>query len=570
MQHTEYTVCESLSESNDAKLSEKHIDSVSCSTLMDSVSKDTNLSENSCDQMEHNAVHSAEMAMDSGGGDVALHYSDLHSKINVSSAEMAMGSGGGDVALHYSDLHSKINVSLAEMAMGSGGGDVALHYSDLHLKINVSPVQMAMDSGSGDVALHYSDLYSHKGDHCAEMDSGGGNVALHYSDLYSHKGDHCAEMDSGGGDVALQYSDLYSHKADHSAEMDSGGGNICDTKEGDGFLHPAAEDTESNSENEESSLEDSVSYTQEKMSESNEDQPEDLSVGGKHKHSSCFTAVQDTHRNAQSHNCRSEGPRVLLGRSTYFVALYKQVYTLTAIAERYHYDLRFIESEVEAIERWDILEKKQLECMKSKLEIMLGDKNVEPELASDLTDSDEEKGNSETDGNSSSSSSIREIVYDANVCESYIKPKQLPPISGILTNPPQHLPNEGANVLRNVPQGIVIQSRLASDKSSIGTSHRYQHGDSSAASLVQRLQVASTTQQCSRFGSPATFEQRCGVVTTLETIQKLATSSMWKFNLPLSGAPQHHLGSMLIDVPEKNQQIKLEVHKQTVGQIVSV
>ena len=85
--------------------------------------------------------------------------------------------------------------------------------------------------------------------------------------------------------------------------------------------------------------------------------------------------------------------------------------------------------------------------MKTELEIMLGDKNVEPDLQSDLTDTDEEeergrKDGNETDGNSSSSSSIREVIYDENACEKYIKPQQLPSISGILTNTPQRLPNE--------------------------------------------------------------------------------------------------------------------------------
>ena len=123
------------------------------------------------------------------------------------------------------------------------------------------------------------------------------------------------------------------------------------------------------------------------------------------------------------------------------------MHTLTTIVERYHYDLSFIEAEVNAIKRWDILQKNQLEYMKTELEIMLGDKNVEPDLQSDLTDTDEEeesggKDGNETDGNSSSSSSIREVVYDDNACKKYIKPKQLPPILGILTNPPQRLPNE--------------------------------------------------------------------------------------------------------------------------------
>ena len=180
------------------------------------------------------------------------------------------------------------------------------------------------------------------------------------------------------------------------------------------------------------------------------------------------------------------------------------MYTLTAIAEKYHYDLRFIQAEVEAVKWWGILKKHQLEYMKTEIEIMLGDNNVEPNLASDLTDTDEEEGNSgkdgdETDGNLSSSSSIREVIYDDNVWEKYNKPanNQLPPIAGMLTSPPQCLPKEGANVLRNVPQGMVIQSRFASEKSSIGMSHRSQHEDSSAAGLAQRAQVASTMQPCS-------------------------------------------------------------------------
>ena len=135
--------------------------------------------------------------------------------------------------------------------------------------------------------------------------------------------------------------------------------------------------------------------------------------------------------------------------------------------------------------------------------------------------------------------------------------------------------------MQNVPQGMVVKSKFAAQKSSIGTydkeyssvmqmSQRCHHEPSSAAALSQQLQVASTTQQSSHFGSPASFEQRCGVVTTSETIKKLASSSTWKFNPPPSGAPQHHLGNMVIDVPEKKQQIKREVHKKTVGQIVSV
>ena len=83
---------------------------------------------------------------------------------------------------------------------------------------------------------------------------------------------------------------------------------------------------------------------------------------------------------------------------------------------------------MDAIKRWDILQKNQLEYMKTELEIMLGDKNVEPDLQSDLTDTDEEeergqKDGNDTDGNSSSSSSITEVVYDENTCKKYIKPQ---------------------------------------------------------------------------------------------------------------------------------------------------
>ena len=227
---------------------------------------------------------------------------------------------------------------------------------------------------------------------------------------------------------------------------------------------------------------------------------------------------------------------------------------------------------------------------------MLGDNNVESDLQSDLTDTDEEgnggKDRNETDGNSSSSSSIREVVYDNNACEKYIKPakehhhehKNLPPILGMFTNPPhpQRLPkcsSASASVLQNVPQGIVVKSKFTAQKSSIGTydkerssvmqmSQRCHHEPSSAsaASSSQWPQVASPAT----FGSPASFQQRCGVVTTSETIQKLASSATWKFNPLPSGAPQHHLGSMVIDVLEKKRQIKLEVHKETVGQIINV
>ena len=233
-----------------------------------------------------------------------------------------------------------------------------------------------MDSGCGDCVLHYSDLQSPKNVTSAEMpiDSVCGDRALHYSDLNSPSNVSSAEMpkDNGRGHVALRYSHLYSHESDHSAEiqMDSGGGNMCDTKEGDTFLDPTAEYTESNSESESSSREDSVCDTQEQMIQSNQDQPEDLSLV---RHSSCFTAVQDyslvqdSNRNPPlpSRSCRSQGPIVLLGRSTYFTSLYKQVHTLTAIAERYHYDLSFIKAEVNAIKQWDILQKNQLEYMKT-------------------------------------------------------------------------------------------------------------------------------------------------------------------------------------------------------------
>ena len=115
-----------------------------------------------------------------------------------------------------------------------------------------------------------------------QMNTGGSNLALHYSDLHSQKNVSSTEMakDNGHGHVALRYSHLYSHESDHSAEiqMDSGGGNMCDTNEGDTFLDPMAKYTESNSESESSSLEDSVCDTQKQMIQSNQDQPEDLSL----------------------------------------------------------------------------------------------------------------------------------------------------------------------------------------------------------------------------------------------------------------------------------------------------
>ena len=188
-QHTECTeVCESLSESNYANISEKHIDSVSChptGKLIDSVLKDANLSEKSCDQMEHNPVHSVEMQMNTGGGNLALHHSDLHSKRNVSSAEMQMDSGHSHDTLHYSDLYSHKPVPSVEMQMNS----------------------------------HH------------------GHIALHQSHLYSHEAVPSAEM-----------------------QMDSGCGHICYTEQGDAFVVPTAEYSESSSENEgNSSCEDSVS-----------------------------------------------------------------------------------------------------------------------------------------------------------------------------------------------------------------------------------------------------------------------------------------------------------------------
>ena len=119
MQETECSeVCESLSEINDANVGEKHIDSVSChptGELIDSDIKDTHSSKKSCDQMEHNPFHSAEMQMNTGGGNLTLHYSDLHSKGNVSSVEMQMDSGHGHDALHYSDLSSHEAIPSAEI-----------------------------------------------------------------------------------------------------------------------------------------------------------------------------------------------------------------------------------------------------------------------------------------------------------------------------------------------------------------------------------------------------------------------------------------------------------------------
>ena len=89
-------------------------------------------------------------------------------------------------------------------------------------------------------------------------------------------------MNSGGGHIVLHHSHLYSHEAVPPAEMqmDRGGGDICYAEQGDEFVVPAAEYSESSSENEgSSSREYSVCDTHEKLSKYNEDQPEDLSVG---------------------------------------------------------------------------------------------------------------------------------------------------------------------------------------------------------------------------------------------------------------------------------------------------
>ena len=170
MQHTECTeVCESLSESNDGNLREKHIESVSghaAGELMESVSKDANLSEKTCDEMEntstHNAAHLAEMEMNTGGGDLGLHYSDLYSHEPVPSAEMQMDSGSGHVRLHHSNLYSHKAVPSMELQIDSGRRNVALHHSDLYSHEALPSVELQMDSGSGQVVLQYSDLYSQK------------------------------------------------------------------------------------------------------------------------------------------------------------------------------------------------------------------------------------------------------------------------------------------------------------------------------------------------------------------------------------------------------------------------
>ena len=276
---------------------------------------------------------------------------------------MQMNTGGGNRALHYSDLNSPSNVSSTEMPKDNGRGHVALCYS--HESDHSAEIQM--DSGGGNICdPKEGDTFLHPAAEM-QMNTGSGNGAFHYSDLNSPSNVSSPKMpkDNGRGHVALRYSHLYSHESDHSAEiqMDSGGGNICYPKEGDKILYPAVEYTESNSESESSSREDSVCDTQEQMIQSNQDQPEDLSLV---RHSSCFTAVQDhslvqdSNRNPPlpSRSGRLQGPIVLLGCSSYFTSLYKQVHTLTAIAQRYHYDLSFIKAEVDAIKRWDILQKK--------------------------------------------------------------------------------------------------------------------------------------------------------------------------------------------------------------------
>ena len=171
---------------------------------------------------------------------------------------MQMNTGGGNRALHYSDLNSPSNVSSAKMPKDNGRGHVALHYS--HESDDSAEIQM--DSGGGHIC------YPKEGETFLDpavemqMNTGGGNCALHYSDLNSPSNVFSAKMpkDNGHGHVASRYSHLYSHESDHSAEiqMDRGSGNICDPKEGDTFLDPAAEYTESNSESESSSREDSV------------------------------------------------------------------------------------------------------------------------------------------------------------------------------------------------------------------------------------------------------------------------------------------------------------------------
>ena len=56
--------------------------------------------------------------------------------------------------------------------MNTGGGNSALHYSDLNSPSNVSSAKMPKDNGRGQVALRYSQLYSHESDHSAGNPNG--------------------------------------------------------------------------------------------------------------------------------------------------------------------------------------------------------------------------------------------------------------------------------------------------------------------------------------------------------------------------------------------------------------
>ena len=201
---------------------------------------------------------------------------------------MQMNTGSGNRALQYSNLNSPSNVSSTEKPKDNCRGHVALHYSH---ESDHSSAEIQMDSGSGNICdPKEGDTFLYPTAEM-QMNTAGGNRALHYSDLNFPSNVSSAKMpkDNGRGHVALRYSHLYSHESDHSAEiqMDSGSGNICDPKEGDTFLDPAAEYTESNSESESSSREDSICDTQEQMIQCNQDQPEDLSLV---RHSSCFTS----------------------------------------------------------------------------------------------------------------------------------------------------------------------------------------------------------------------------------------------------------------------------------------
>ena len=116
-----------------------------------------------------------------------------------------------------------------------------------------------------------------------QMDTTSGNLALHHSDLHSKRNVSSAEIptNSGGGHIALHHSHLHSHKAVPPAEMemDRGGGDICYAKQGDEFVVPGVEYSESSSESEgSSSHEYSVCDTDEKLTMYNEDEPEDLTV----------------------------------------------------------------------------------------------------------------------------------------------------------------------------------------------------------------------------------------------------------------------------------------------------